>query len=80
MNINSSLINICCLSCIQYSFLRLGRLSHSPVYGDSSTKNMINHLTLYYGVTKDHPLGRYQFSTAASDSQIVATFGQTLSP
>ena len=41
---------------------------------------MNNHLTVHHGVTKDHPDGGYELSTAASESRIVAAFGRTVSP
>ena len=54
--------------------------SRAPVYADSFTKNMNNHLAIIHGVTKDCPDGGQRSSNAASESSIVAAFDRKMPP
>ena len=52
----------------------------TPIYSDSSTKNMNQHLASHNGVNKEYPDGGQEKSCASSASRIEAAFGRTPAP
>jgi len=52
----------------------------APIYSDSSTKNMNQHLASHHGVNKEYPDGGLEKSHAASASRIEAAFGRRPAP
>ena len=52
----------------------------APVYTNSSSKNINQHLASSHGVTKKYPDGGYRVSSISGESRIVAAFGSTVAP